>query len=71
MPEATLEELYKVVDNAIKRGDDVCYDVAANEGQVFGNVKHMQWFRDAMAQDFIVSTRKYRHLKLELLQKAG
>jgi hypothetical protein len=36
---------------AIKRGDIVVYDVAANYDQLVGNVKHMSWFVDAVADE--------------------
>jgi hypothetical protein len=29
---------------------DVVYDVAAETGQMVGNVKHMSWFRHAVAE---------------------
>ena len=34
---------------AIEREDVVCFDVAAAHGQIFGNVKHMDWFVEAVA----------------------
>ena len=34
---------------AIEREDTVCFDVAAEHGQIFLNVKHMRWFVDAVA----------------------
>lgn len=36
---------------AIAEEDVVCFDVAANAGQIFANVKHMDWFVDAVAQE--------------------
>lgn len=36
---------------AIERGDDICYDVATNAGQIFDNVKHMKWFVEAVAEE--------------------
>jgi hypothetical protein len=35
---------------AIEREDTVCFDVAAEHGQIFGNVKGMKWFVDAVAE---------------------
>jgi hypothetical protein len=35
---------------AIERQDTVCFDVAAENGQIFLNVKHMKWFVDAVAE---------------------
>ena len=37
-------------EEAIENEDDVIYDVAANSGQMVGNVKHMDWFVEAVAQ---------------------
>ena len=36
---------------AIEKNDDVIYDVASSSGQIVGNVKHMRWFRDAVADE--------------------
>jgi hypothetical protein len=36
---------------AIEREDDVCFDVAADHGQIFANVKHMTWFVEAVATE--------------------
>jgi hypothetical protein len=35
---------------AIERGDDIIYDVAANAGQIVDNVKHMTWFQEEVAR---------------------
>jgi hypothetical protein len=35
---------------AIEREDHVCFDVAAEHGQIFGNVKGMKWFVEAVAE---------------------
>jgi hypothetical protein len=40
-----------LAEQAIESEDDVCFDVAANHGQIFGNVKHTYWFLDAVAQE--------------------
>ncbi len=37
-------------EEAIENDEDVIYDVAANVGQIVGNVKHMDWFVEAVAQ---------------------
>ena len=34
---------------AIKRNAAVIYDVAADRGQIVGNIKHMPWFVDVVA----------------------
>jgi hypothetical protein len=36
---------------AIDREARVCFDVAADCGQMFGNVKHMTWFHRAVAEE--------------------
>lgn len=35
----------------IESEDDICYDVAADQGQKFHNVKHMEWFVDAVMEE--------------------
>ena len=35
---------------AIDNEEQVCFDVAAEHGQIFANVKHMTWFVDAVAE---------------------
>ncbi len=35
--------------NEIKLGSVLAYDVAVSFGQIFDNVKHMSWFRQAVA----------------------
>lgn len=37
---------------AIGNDNEVAYDVAANEGQIFANVRHMSWFLDAVTKEF-------------------
>lgn len=36
---------------AIENEDPICFDVAAEHGQMFGNVKHMRWFAEAVAEE--------------------
>lgn len=43
--------LMTLADQAICNDDTIIYDVAANFGQIVGNVKHMQWFRKAVAEE--------------------
>lgn len=45
-PEA-LEKAKVLIDN----DDEICFDVAANVGQIFANVKHMGWFLEAVAEE--------------------
>ena len=39
------------VESAIERRDRLCFDVCANVGQVFDNVKHMRWFKEGLARE--------------------
>jgi len=41
----------EAAQRAIEDEDEVCYDVAANANQIFGNVKHMKWFVLAVAEE--------------------
>ena len=45
------DSLYESAKAAIEAGDDVAYDVASENGQMFDNVKHMQWFIEAVARE--------------------
>ena len=38
------------VDRAIEQDAACLYDVAGEWGQIVDNVKHMKWFRDAVAR---------------------
>jgi hypothetical protein len=40
----------KAAKEAIERKDRVCFDVCAEHGQIFGNVKHTDWFVEAVAE---------------------
>jgi hypothetical protein len=40
----------KAAKEAIENEEQVCFVIAAEHGQIFGNVKHMTWFVDAVAQ---------------------
>ncbi len=44
----TKEELSKA-ENLIAAKHQDCFDVAASCGQIFGNIKHMYWFKCAVA----------------------
>jgi hypothetical protein len=37
------------VQRLIDRRDQVCFDVCVETCQIFDNVKHMRWFRRAVA----------------------
>jgi len=38
-------------ERAIERGDARCFDLAAEKGQIFDNVKHMKWFVQLVAEE--------------------
>ena len=40
-----------LAQQAIDNEEELCFDIAANLGQIFSNVKHMAWFVDAVAQE--------------------
>jgi hypothetical protein len=48
---ASRQNYLQMAKDAIERGEDVCYDVASEAGQIFGNVKHMSWFEKAVADE--------------------
>jgi hypothetical protein len=66
MAKATLTELLARAQSAIDRNEVRIYDVAANNGQIVGNVKKMEWFKLAVADDLIATTDKWSHLQAEL-----
>jgi len=37
-------------DELIEAEDTLAFDVADLHGQIFANVKHMRWFREAVAE---------------------
>jgi hypothetical protein len=43
-------ELIQQAKDLIDADDEVIYDVAANSGQIVGNVKHMSWFQREVAE---------------------
>src|ERR1700730_5115526 len=43
------DSLMEEANEAIERGDDIVYDTASESGQIVSNVKHMTWFREAVA----------------------
>jgi len=59
----TLFDLAVTAGHLIDRGADIVYDVADESGQIVGNVKHMTWFRDAVALAYANEYPKvYGHL---------
>jgi hypothetical protein len=47
--ERIAQSLIEEASEAIERQDEIVYDVASDSGQIVGNVKHMEWFRHAVA----------------------
>ncbi|MBC8737014.1 hypothetical protein F6X40_09355 [Paraburkholderia sp. UCT31] len=58
-----MQDLEARATQAIEDEEEMCFDVAANVGQMFGNVKHMQWFRRALMLDICESDASYSHLR--------
>ena len=48
MARAMLDQLWQVVDWHIECVSVDALDCAANVGQIFANVSHMQWFREEL-----------------------
>jgi hypothetical protein len=59
---ATLRELADRAQSAIDREEDFVFDVAVEYGQIFDNVKHMRWFRRAVAEALVESQERFAHL---------
>ena len=49
--EMTRAQALKRAAREIKRKSTLAYDVAAENGQMFGNVAHMRWFLEAVADE--------------------
>ena len=61
---ATLKDLMARADACIEAENDLVCDVAAEHCQIVGNVKHMTWFRNAVAKELTETVRKYEHLEV-------
>ena len=48
---AASPEAMQLAQELIDRDDDLIYDVAANVGQIVDNIRHMQWFVEAVADE--------------------
>ena len=55
----TWADVLKVADRHIEDDDNLIYDVAAERGQMVDNIKHMRWFRHAVALEVIATSSKY------------
>jgi hypothetical protein len=65
----------KAAAAAIDREDVICFDVAAENGQQFHNVKHLGWFKiavaKAMGKTWPTLTNPQLELLIKLRQAAG
>jgi hypothetical protein len=50
------------VARAIERGEECCFDICDDCGQMFDNVKHMQWFHMEVARWFKDNVKEYAGL---------
>lgn len=50
IPAGLSRESAQQAQSAIRRDLQVCYDVAAERGQTYGNVAHTAWFLSAVAE---------------------
>ena len=55
----TWDDVLRRADALIEDDDNLIYDVAAERGQIVDNIKHMRWFRHAVALEVIASNTKY------------
>ena len=62
MSKPTKADLFALASREISRGTTRAYDVVAEVGQIFDNVKHLRWVRDAVAEDIARNSKKYSHL---------
>jgi rubrerythrin len=60
----TARDLLGRAEEAIENDEDFIYDVAADAGQMVGNVKHMRWFLHAVANWLIEDAEEWSHLPL-------
>lgn len=47
----SLEARLELARRLIEKDDERIHDVAGNVGQIVGNVKHMRWFLEAVAEE--------------------
>jgi hypothetical protein len=58
----TLAELMARAKAAVERREQFVFDVCAEYGQIYGNVKHMRWFRRAVAKWLTENIKRWAHL---------
>ena len=59
MKDYTWDDVLKAADQRIEDDDGLIYDVAIERSQIVANVKHMRWFRYAVALELIATVKKY------------
>jgi hypothetical protein len=50
MKKISLDQALEKAEKAIERGDERCFDLAVEYGQIFDNIKHMRWFIQIVAE---------------------
>ncbi len=68
---ATLQELADRARQAIEREEDFVFEVAGEACQMFDNVKHMRWFRVAVALWLTENVHKWEHLYDAMLERSN
>jgi ribosomal protein L29 len=58
----TLAELGARAERAIQKREQFVLEMSAEYGQIFDNVKHMFWFRRAVAKWLTEHTKQWSHL---------
>jgi len=58
----SIEALMARAQKAIDEDDTLIYDVAGETGQIVGNVKHMSWFKRAVAEWLTENTEQWASL---------
>ena len=56
------DDVLKKAGELIEAGDNLIYDVAAERSQIVANVKHMTWFKQAIALELIDTYSKYENV---------
>lgn len=65
----TLAELKARADAAVEREESFVFDVCAAYGQMFGNVQHLAWFREAVARWLTENVKVWSHLAAYLREE--
>jgi len=62
MTEPNRQQLISRALDAIDREEEIAFDVAADQGMMFDNVKHMAFFVAEVANEMIDRMNKWAHL---------